>query len=38
MKIDPRRSAAFIAAVDTGSLELAAVQLSLTPSAVSQRI
>jgi len=38
MKIDPRRSAAFLAAVDTGSLELAAVQLSLTPSAVSQRI
>lgn len=38
MKIDPRRSAAFVAAVDTGSLELAAAQLSLTPSAVSQRI
>jgi LysR family transcriptional regulator (chromosome initiation inhibitor) len=38
MRIDPRRSAAFIATVDTGSLELAAVQLSLSPSAVSQRI
>jgi LysR family transcriptional regulator (chromosome initiation inhibitor) len=38
MQIDPRRSAAFMAAVDTGSLEGAAVQLSLTPSAVSQRI
>ncbi|MFC0252276.1 LysR family transcriptional regulator ArgP [Massilia consociata] len=38
MKIDPRRSAAFIAAVDTGSLELAAAQLALSPSAVSQRI
>jgi LysR family transcriptional regulator (chromosome initiation inhibitor) len=38
MKIDPRRSSAFIAAVDAGSLELAAVQLSITPSAVSQRI
>ncbi|MCD2517826.1 LysR family transcriptional regulator ArgP [Massilia sp. G4R7] len=38
MQIDPRRSAAFVAAVDTGSLELAAAQLSLTPSAVSQRI
>ncbi|RZA32020.1 MAG: LysR family transcriptional regulator ArgP [Lysobacteraceae bacterium] len=38
MQIDPRRSAAFIAAVDTGSLEGAAAQLSLSPSAVSQRI
>ena len=38
MQIDPRRSAAFIAAVDTGSLEAAAAQLSLSPSAVSQRI
>lgn len=38
MKLDPRRSAAFIAAVDTGSLELAAAQLRITPSAVSQRI
>ncbi|MDN4058403.1 LysR family transcriptional regulator ArgP [Massilia sp. YIM B02769] len=38
MKIDPRRSAAFIAAVDTGSLEAAALQLRITPSAVSQRI
>ena len=38
MQIDPRRSAAFMAAVDTGSLELAAAQLSLSPSAVSQRI
>ncbi len=38
MQIDPRRSAAFIAAVDTGSLEAAAAQLSLSASAVSQRI
>lgn len=38
MKLDPRRSAAFLAAVDTGSLELAAAQLRITPSAVSQRI
>ncbi|MCC2972900.1 LysR family transcriptional regulator ArgP [Massilia sp. IC2-476] len=38
MQIDPRRSAAFLAAVDTGSLELAAAQLALSPSAVSQRI
>jgi LysR family transcriptional regulator (chromosome initiation inhibitor) len=38
MRIDPRRSAAFTAAVDTGSLELAAGQLGITPSAVSQRI
>lgn len=38
MQIDPRRSAAFIAAVDTGSLEAAAAQLAITPSAVSQRI
>lgn len=38
MQIDPRRSAAFIAAVDTGSLEAAAAQLALSPSAISQRI
>jgi len=38
MQIDPRRSAAFIAAVDNGSLEAAALQLRITPSAVSQRI
>jgi LysR family transcriptional regulator (chromosome initiation inhibitor) len=38
MKIDPRRSEAFVAAVDSGSLEQAAVQLRITPSAVSQRI
>jgi len=38
MQIDPRRSAAFIAAVDNGSLEAAAQQLRITPSAVSQRI
>lgn len=38
MQIDPRRSAAFLAAVDTGSLEAAAAQLAITPSAVSQRI
>jgi LysR family transcriptional regulator (chromosome initiation inhibitor) len=38
MKIDPRRSEAFLAAVDSGSLEAAANQLNITPSAVSQRI
>jgi LysR family transcriptional regulator (chromosome initiation inhibitor) len=38
MKIDPRRSEAFLAAVDSGSLEAAASQLNITPSAVSQRI
>ena len=38
MKLDARRSAAFLAAIDAGSLELAAVQLNITPSAVSQRI
>jgi LysR family transcriptional regulator (chromosome initiation inhibitor) len=38
LKIDPRRSEAFLAAVDSGSLEQAAVQLRITPSAVSQRI
>jgi len=38
MKIDARRSAAFVAAVDTGSLDAAAVLLRITPSAVSQRI
>ncbi|WP_312554379.1 LysR family transcriptional regulator ArgP [Massilia sp.] len=38
MQIDPRRSAAFIAAINGGSLEAAAFQLRITPSAVSQRI
>jgi LysR family transcriptional regulator (chromosome initiation inhibitor) len=38
MKIDPRRSEAFVAAIDSGSLEQAAVRLNITPSAVSQRI
>jgi LysR family transcriptional regulator (chromosome initiation inhibitor) len=38
MKIDPRRSEAFLAAIDSGSLEQAAIQLRITPSAVSQRI
>lgn len=38
MKLDPRRCAAFLAAIDAGSLELAAAQLNVTPSAVSQRI
>jgi len=38
MDIDPRRSAAFLAAIDGGSLEAAAGQLKITPSAVSQRI
>ncbi len=38
MQIDPRRSEAFLAAIDGGSLEAAAVRLNITPSAVSQRI
>ena len=38
MTLDPRRSAAFLAAIDCGSLEAAAVQLKVTPSAISQRI
>ncbi|MDN4037115.1 LysR family transcriptional regulator ArgP [Massilia sp. YIM B02443] len=38
MKLDPRRSSAFLAAVDAGSLELVATRLNITPSAVSQRI
>jgi len=38
MSIDPRRSAAFVAAIDCGSLEGAAAQLKVTPSAISQRI
>lgn len=38
MKPDPRRSEAFVAAIDHGSFEAAAVQLHITPSAVSQRI
>lgn len=38
MQIDPRRSDAFLAAIDGGSLEAAATQLNITPSAVSQRI
>jgi LysR family transcriptional regulator (chromosome initiation inhibitor) len=38
MKLDPRRSEAFMAAIDSGSLEAAAAQLRITPSAVSQRI
>jgi LysR family transcriptional regulator (chromosome initiation inhibitor) len=38
MNIDPRRSEAFMAAVDGGSLESAASRLNITPSAVSQRI
>jgi LysR family transcriptional regulator (chromosome initiation inhibitor) len=38
MKIDPRRSEAFMAVVDSGSFEQAAAQLHITSSAVSQRI
>jgi LysR family transcriptional regulator (chromosome initiation inhibitor) len=38
MKIDPRRAEAFLATIDSGSLEQAALQLRITPSAVSQRI
>ena len=32
MKIDPRRSEAFVAAIDSGSLEQAAAQLHITPA------
>lgn len=38
MTLDPRRSAAFLATIDGGSLEAAALQLKVTPSAISQRI
>jgi LysR family transcriptional regulator (chromosome initiation inhibitor) len=38
MKIDPRRSEAFMAVIDSGSFEQAASQLHITSSAVSQRI
>jgi len=38
MQIDSRRSEAFMAAIDGGSLEAAATRLNITPSAVSQRI
>jgi LysR family transcriptional regulator (chromosome initiation inhibitor) len=36
--MDTRHCEAFLAAAETGSFELAAAQLSITPSAVSQRI
>jgi LysR family transcriptional regulator (chromosome initiation inhibitor) len=38
MVIDPKRGEAFLAAIDSGSLEQAAARLNVTPSAVSQRI
>lgn len=38
MVIDPKRGEAFLAAIDSGSLEQAAAHLNVTPSAVSQRI
>lgn len=38
MTLDTRQCSAFIAAADTGSFELAAAQLNVTPSAISQRI
>ncbi|AXA91443.1 LysR family transcriptional regulator ArgP [Massilia sp. YMA4] len=38
MTLDPRQCSAFIAAAETGSFELAAAQLTVTPSAISQRI
>jgi len=38
MTLDTRQCDAFLAAADTGSFELAAVALNVTPSAVSQRI
>ncbi|WP_338759234.1 LysR family transcriptional regulator ArgP [Massilia sp. METH4] len=36
--MDTRHCQAFLAAAETGSFELAAAQLSITPSAISQRI
>ena len=38
MLLDPRKSDAVMAVIDTGSFEQAAQRLSLTPSAVSQRV
>lgn len=38
MMLDTRQCDAFLAAADTGSFELAAAQLNVTPSAVSQRL
>ena len=38
MRFDPRQCDAFLAAADTGSFEQAAAQLTITPSAISQRI
>jgi len=38
LKLDTRQSEAFLAVVDTGSFEQAAVRLHLTPSAISQRV
>ncbi|MFM0068736.1 HTH-type transcriptional regulator ArgP [Paraburkholderia aspalathi] len=38
MNIDPRQAAAFVAVVETGSFEQAAVRLHVTSSAVTQRL
>ncbi|AVR96377.1 LysR family transcriptional regulator ArgP [Pseudoduganella armeniaca] len=38
MTLDTRQCDAFLAAADAGSFELAAAQLNVTPSAISQRI
>lgn len=38
MSIDPRRAEAFLAVIDEGSLEAAAMRLNVTASAISQRI
>lgn len=38
MQLDQKQCQAFVAAIDSGSLELAAQSLRLTPSAISQRI
>ena len=38
MEIDPRQAAAFVAVVETGSFEQAAVRLHVTASAITQRV
>lgn len=38
MDLEPKQTEAFLAVAETGSFERAAVRLSITPSAVSQRI
>ncbi len=38
MKLDAKQMQAFLAVVDSGSFEKAADRLTITPSAVSQRV